>query len=207
MFDKATMPPSVALYARVSTTDQRCDLQLNEMREYVERRGWRLHSEYVDTGWSGAKRDRPQLEKLMNAARKHMFDIVLVWKVDRFGRSVSNFVEHMQVLKAADVRFICVAQSIDTDAQNPGSKLLMDIMIAFAEFERSMTRERVKAGLKAAVKRGSVLGRKPKVFDRDKVRQLHLQGKTQRQIVAIMGISKGTVNSLLPKAPKPNQAA
>jgi len=194
-----TRTPTVALYARVSTADQNCDLQLNEMREYCTCRGWTLAGEYVDTGWSGAKRDRPQLGKLMAAARKHKFDIVLVWKIDRFGRSVANFVEHIQTLTGAGVRFICLTQSVDTDDQNPGSKLLMDIMIAFAEFERSMIRERVKAGLKAAVKRGSVLGRRPMTFDRDKVVELHLRGKSQRQIAAMLGISKGTVANILPK--------
>jgi len=191
--------PSCALYARVSTEDQRCDLQLNELRAYVERRGWTLHGEYVDTGWSGAKKSRPQLDKLMAAAKLHKFDVILCWKLDRFGRSVANFVEHLEQLNAAGVRFMCISQSIDTDEQNPGSRLLMQILAAVAEFERSMIRERVKAGLVAAVKRGSVLGRKRKFFDRDKVLQLHLQGKTQRQICKILGISKGEVWRILPK--------
>jgi DNA invertase Pin-like site-specific DNA recombinase len=94
-------PPKCALYARVSTEDQRCDLQLNELRAYVERRGWTLYGEYVDTGWSGAKKSRPQLDKLMAAARLHKFDVILCWKLDRFGRSVANFVEHLEQLQAA----------------------------------------------------------------------------------------------------------
>src|SRR5499427_5026322 len=189
--------PLCALYARVSTDDQRCQLQLDELRAYVQRRGWTLYAEYVDTGWSGAKADRPQLMRLMTAARKHMFDCVLCWKLDRFGRSVANFCKNLEDLNSWGVRFMCVTQSIDTDQQNPGSKLLMQILAAVAEFEREMIRERIKAGLASAVKRGSVLGRKRKFFDRDKVLQLHLQGKSQRQICKILGISKGEVWRIL----------
>jgi DNA invertase Pin-like site-specific DNA recombinase len=198
----------IALYARVSTSDQRCDLQLNEMKEYCERRGWPIVAEYVDTGWSGSKKSRPQLDKLMAAARKHMFDVVMCWKLDRFGRSVANFVEHLQVLNGAGVRFICISQSIDTDQQNPGSKLLMDIMAAFAEFERSMIRERVKAGLAAAVRRGVKLGRRRKFTqsERDKVIELHLRGKSIRAIGRETGMSEFTVHSIIPHE-KPQAAA
>lgn len=192
--------PTVAIYARVSTDDQRCDLQLNELRAYCERRGWQLVAEYVDTGWSGAKKSRPQLDKLMSAAKMHRFDIVMCWKLDRFGRSVANFVEQLEQLDSWGIRFMCITQSIDTDNQSPSSRLLMQILAAVAEFERAMIRERVKAGLVAARKRGAKFGRRPKTFDREKVLQLHLQGKTVRQIAAIVGISKSHVARLLPKA-------
>jgi len=192
--------PLCALYARVSTDDQRCDLQLNELREYCQRRGWRVYGEYVDSGWSGAKKSRPQLDKLMAAAKLHKFDVVLCWKLDRFGRSVANFVEHLELLQAAGVRFLCISQSIDTDQQNPGSRLLMQILAAVAEFERSMIRERVKAGLVAAVKRGKKLGPPRKLFDRDKVAELHLRGKSVRAIAKELGVAVGTVHGLLPKS-------
>jgi putative DNA-invertase from lambdoid prophage Rac len=170
------------------------------MRQYAERRGWSIYGEYVDTGWSGAKKSRPQLDKLMAAARKHMFDVVLCWKLDRFGRSVVNLLDQLQELNSGGIRFLCITQAIDTDDSNPSSRLLLQILAAVAEFERSMIRERVKAGLNAARRRGSTLGRPPKVFDHEKVLQLHLQGKTHRQICALTGLSKGTVNSILPKA-------
>lgn len=194
--------PLVALYARVSTDDQRCDLQLNELRAYCERRGWAIYAEYVDTGWSGAKADRPQLLRLMNAARMHKFDVVMCWKLDRFGRSVVNFVENIEALDRAGVRFICITQSIDTDQQSPSSRLLMQILAAVAEFERSMIRERIKAGLNAARKRGQRLGR-PRVISqeaRDRVLQLHLRGKSVRQIAAESGIPRATVFTILPKS-------
>lgn len=191
--------PKCALYARVSTADQKCDLQLNEMRAYCERRGWPVYGEYVDTGWSGAKKSRPQLDKLLAAAKRRMFDCVIVWKIDRFGRSVSNFVEHIELLNSADVRFICLTQSVDTADTNPGSKLLMDIMMAFAEFERSMIRERVKAGINAARKRGVTLGRKRGIWDRDKALELHMRGKSIPAIAKECGVSVGTIWNLLPK--------
>lgn len=194
--------PTVAIYARVSTEDQRCDLQLNECRGYCERRGWQVVADYVDTGWSGAKKERPQLNKLMAAARLHRFDIVICWKLDRFGRSVCNLLEQIQELNHGGVRFMCVTQSIDTDDANPSSRLLLQILAAVAEFERSMIRERVKAGLKAAVNRGVKLGRKRKIFDRNRVIQLHLQGKNYRQIAEALKISIGTVHGILPHLPK-----
>lgn len=202
--------PTVAVYARVSTDDQSCRMQLDELRAYCERRGWRIYGEYVDSGWSGAKKSRPQLDKLMAAAKRHMFDIVICWKLDRFGRSVANLLEQIQELNTDGVRFMCVTQSIDTDDQNPASRLLMQILAAVAEFERSMIRERVKAGLVAAVKRGKKLGPPRKFFqeDRDKVIQLHLRGKTLRQIAAECGMSVWTVHSIIPHDPPvPPQAA
>ena|SRR5262252_1676162 len=192
--------PLCALYARVSTDDQRCQLQLDELRAYVQRRGWTLYAEYVDTGWSGAKADRPQLMRLMTAARKHMFDCVLCWKLDRFGRSVANFCKNLEDLNSWGVRFMCVTQSIDTDQQNPGSKLLMQILAAVAEFEREMIRERIKAGLASAVRRGSKLGRKPVVVDKVKVLEMRLRGKTIRAIAKEMHLTKGVVQRICERA-------
>lgn len=187
------IPPLVAIYARVSTDDQSCELQLNECREYCERRGWRVAGEYVDTGWSGTKASRPQLDKLMRDARAHRFDCVMVWKVDRFGRSVVNLLEALKLLESYGVRFLVISQSIDTDQASPTSRLLMTILAAVAEFERSMICERVTAGLKAAKRRGVQLGRRRVILDRDKVRQLKLLGKSHRQICAELGVSMGMV--------------
>src|ERR1051326_4948895 len=95
-------PPSlrVAIYARVSTADQNCEMQLRELREYVERRGWTVYGEYVDTGWSGAKASRPELDRLMKDAGLRRFDVVSVWKLDRFGRSVRNCLDGIEGLRA-----------------------------------------------------------------------------------------------------------
>lgn len=195
-----TKVPLCALYARVSTDDQNCTLQLEEMRQYVERRGWQIHAEYVDTGWSGSKADRPQLNKLMTHARKHLFDCVLVWKVDRFGRSVANFTEAVHQLKSWGVRFMAITQAVDTGDENPASKLLMQILAAVAEFEREMIVERVKAGIEAAKRRGVQLGRKPMVRDKTRVMQLHLRGKTIRQIAAELKINRDAVHKIVKSA-------
>jgi len=187
------IPLLTGIYARVSTSDQDCSLQLNECREYCERRGWRIAGEYVDTGWSGTKASRPQLDKLMRDARAHRFDCVMVWKVDRFGRSVVNLLEALKLLESYGVRFLVISQSIDTDQASPTSRLLMTILSAVAEFERSMICERVAAGLKAAKRRGVQLGRRKMVFDRGRVRELKLLGKSHRQICSELGVSMGMV--------------
>ena len=106
---------NAAIYARVSTVDQKCEMQLRELREYCSRRGWQVFGEYVDTGWSGTKASRPELDRLMRHAATHEFDCVVVWKLDRFGRSVLNLVESLNRLASAGVRFIATTQSIDTD--------------------------------------------------------------------------------------------
>jgi len=192
--------PLCALYCRVSTEDQHCEMQLQELREYCQRRGWTLYGEYVDTGWSGAKRDRPQLNRLMKDARQHRFDCVLCWKVDRFGRSVGNFTEMIQQLKNWDIRFMCTTQSIDTGDDNPGSRLLMQILVAVAEFEREMIRERVKAGMKAAQRRGVHCGRKANVIDRKRVLELHLRGKSIRAIAGELKLAQTAVRRIVKAA-------
>jgi putative DNA-invertase from lambdoid prophage Rac len=148
--DKPPVPYKAALYARVSTVDQHCEMQLRELREYCERRGWTIFKEYVDTGWSGTKASRPQLDKLKGDAGRHLFDCLLVWKLDRFGRSVRDCVNAIDTLRLQGVRFLATSQNLDTDERNPVAQLIMHILAAVAEFEREMIRERVTAGLKNA---------------------------------------------------------
>lgn len=187
---------SVALYARVSTTDQNCDLQLRELREYCQRRGWTISGEYVDTGWSGTKASRPQLDRLMNDARLRKVDCILVWKLDRWGRSVSNLVASLQELSTLNVRWIAVTQNIDTDESSPVGRLILHILASVAEFEREMIRERVKAGMKSAKHRGIRCGRPKKTFDRQKVMDLHQAGESVRAIAEKLGLGRGTVHRL-----------
>ena len=196
-----TLPPAVAIYCRVSTEDQTCNLQLDACREFALNRGWRIFAEYVDTGISGTKASRPQLNKLMLDSRARRFDCVLVWKLDRFGRSVANFVKHIEDLRNWGVRFICTSQQIDTDEGNPAARLLMHIFAAFAEFERCMISERVTAGLKAAKHRGVRIGRPRVVYDRQKVIDLHTAGKSREKIAAELGINRGVVYRTLRDLP------
>jgi putative DNA-invertase from lambdoid prophage Rac len=190
-----------AIYARVSTLDQNCEMQLRELREYVTRRGWELAGEYIDTGWSGAKASRPELDRLMHDAALHQFDIALVWKLDRFGRSVRNCLNGIESLRAHGVRFLAVSQSIDTDESNPTAKLLLHILASVAEFERELIRERVRAGIKSAKHKGKQLGRKRVVFDRDKAHALHESGASLREIAAALQVGKGTIQRLLDQKP------
>jgi DNA invertase Pin-like site-specific DNA recombinase len=186
-----------AIYARVSTADQHCEMQLRELREYVERRGWRISDEYIDTGWSGAKASRPELDRVMRDAAAHRFDVILVWKLDRFGRSVLNLAEQLGQLSSWGIRFLATSQSLDTDQANPTSRLLLHILAAVAEFEREMIRERVKAGMAAAKHKGTRIGRPKVSLDQKRARKLHKSGFSQRAIAEALGVGKGTVARLL----------
>lgn len=151
------------------------------------------YGEYVDTGWSGAKASRPELDRLLDDARSRKFDVVCVWKLDRWGRSVQHCLASIQELSDLGVRWIAVTQNLDTDASNPMSRLLLTIMAAIAEFEREMTRDRVTAGLRNAVANGKRLGRPPAVFDRQKVRELRAKGLSIRQIAEVTGVKRTSV--------------
>ena len=161
------------------------------------RRGWTLAEEYIDTGFSAAKASRPELDRLMHDAALRRFDAVLVWKLDRFGRSVRNCLDGIEALRAHGVRFLAVSQSIDTDESNPTSRLLLHILASVAEFERELIRERVRAGVRNAKHRGKVLGRKPAVFDRSKAGELHLAGASVREIAAALSVGRRTVHRFL----------
>lgn len=187
----------VAIYARVSTTDQNCELQLRELKDYCKRRGWKIVGEYVDTGWSGSKASRPELDRMMRDAAQHRFDCIVVWKLDRFGRSVSNLVDSLNLLSAWNIAFIATTQGIDTSQTSPTAKLILWILAAVAEFEREMIRERVKAGVVTAQHKGVHCGRKKKIFDRSKALALAKKGKSHREIARVLKIGKGTVQRLL----------
>lgn len=161
-----------SLYARVSTVDQDAQIQVSELREYIARRGWEFAGEYVDTGFSGAKASRPALDRLMNDAAKRNFDCVVVSKIDRFGRSVLHLNQQLATLTAHGVRFIAVTQSIDTDAANPISRLLTNVLASVAEFERELIKERTLAGIHHARAKGKTLGRPKRIFRRDEVVRL-----------------------------------
>jgi putative DNA-invertase from lambdoid prophage Rac len=202
-----------AIYARVSTTDQNCEMQLRELREYVARRGWEVSGEYVDTEWSGAKASRPRLNQLKQDARERRFDAVLVWKLDRWGRSVSDSIAGIQELVALGVRFMAITQNLDTDELNPMARFLLHIMAAFAELEREMIRERVRAGLKqhkvnaAAGRIGKdmhtrsgkdlPIGRPRKILKRDEAARLRELGHSWRAIANRLGVSPSTIRDAL----------
>jgi DNA invertase Pin-like site-specific DNA recombinase len=180
-----------AIYARVSTSDQNCESQLSELRQFVQRHGWEPAGEYVDT-LSGSKASRPALDKLTAAAKRREFDCIVVWKLDRFGRSVLHLSQQLAALTSYGVRFISTTQGLDTDASNPCAKLMLTLLACVAEFERELIIERTVAGIEAARKRGVQLGRRPRVFRRDEVTRLRAEGKSWSAISKALGVPVGT---------------
>lgn len=146
-----------AIYMRVSTATQKADLQKDGLMEYARRAGLEIVNEYLDTAISGRKEGRPALKKLMKAARNHEYDCVLVWKFDRFARSVSHLLRALEEFNHLNIRFVSVQDQVDT--QSPMGKAMFTIIGAMAELESSLISERVKAGMAAAKSRGKKLGR------------------------------------------------
>jgi DNA invertase Pin-like site-specific DNA recombinase len=178
-----------AIYARVSTSDQNCESQLKELREYIARRGWTVAAEYVDHGFSGAKASRPALDSLMKAAALRKFSCVAVYKLDRFGRSVLHLSQQLAALESYGIRFIAISQGLDTDASNPTSRLLTGILSCVAEFERELLRERTLSGIRAAQQAGKHVGRPRRIFRRDLVVKLRDdEGRSWRSIAAELDI-------------------
>jgi len=191
----------VALYARVSTlNNQDPEMQLSELRDYAKRRGWQISDEYVDQGVSGSKESRPALNRLMSDARRRRFDAILVWKIDRFGRSLKHLVNSLADLAAFGVAFVSLRDNLDLST--PSGRLMFQIIGAMAEFERALIQERVRAGIRNARAKGRRLGR-PRVFvDASKIAALRTQGRSWSQIVAELGIGKGTAQRALAGLPK-----
>jgi DNA invertase Pin-like site-specific DNA recombinase len=146
-----------AIYMRVSTADQKPDLQIDDLRAYAERAGLEIVREYLDVAVSGRKQGRPQLDALMRAARDYAFDCVLVWKFDRFARSTRHLLTALEEFDHLGIRFVSIQDRIDTTS--PMGKAMFTLIGAMAELESSLISERVTAGMKAAKARGKNLGR------------------------------------------------
>jgi len=177
----------VAAYARVSTSNngQDPEVQLRELREYVARRGWKLAGEYVDVGISGTKEKRPELDRLMADAHRRKFDAVVVWKFDRFARSVSHLLRALETFKALGIEFVSLSEQVDTST--PTGKMVFTVLGAVAELERSLIAERVRAGLRNARAKGKRLGRPRKAVDRARITRLRSKGASWRAISREMG--------------------
>jgi DNA invertase Pin-like site-specific DNA recombinase len=188
---------SVAMYARVSTLNngQSPEMQLRELREYCERRGWTVAGEYVDAGISGAKARRPELDRLMADAHKRRFDVVAVWKFDRFARSVSHLLRALDTFRALGIEFVSLSESLDT--ATPAGRMVFTVLGAVAELERSLIAERVRAGLRNARAKGKRLGRPRAFVDTTKIGRLHAQGRSVREIAAELGYSRSLVHKTL----------
>lgn len=181
----------ICLYMRVSTADQKPDLQIDALRAYAERAGLEIVHEYLDQAVSGKKEGRPQLNALMKAARLHEFDCVLVWKFDRFARSVKHLLTALDEFNYLNIRFVSVSDSIDTTS--PMGKAMFTLIGAMAELESSLISERVTAGMKSAQARGKHMGR-PTTPDYQRKKIEHLASNTKLSIRKIETQLEGKVS-------------
>lgn len=188
------------LYARVSTHDQQTlPMQLAALRAYARRRGWQAVLEVEEVG-SGAS-ERPRRQELLQAARRRALDAIVVWRLDRWGRSVIDLIATLQELSALQVGFVSLTEALDLTT--PSGRALAGMLAVFAEFERDILRERVKAGIAQARKEGKRHGRPPSAARlADQARQLFQQGRSKREIATRLGISRTSVRRLLASAPR-----
>src|ERR1700683_913380 len=181
-------PTRVAIYARVSTANngQDSSMQTRELREYCERRGWKCAGEYVDEGISGSKANRPELNRLMADAHRRRFDAVVVWKFDRFARSVSHLLRALENFGALGIEFVSLSEQLDTST--PTGKMVFTILGSVAELERSLIGERVKAGLRNAKAKGVKLGR-PALRELSTLEKQQLRTERQRSRISFKGLA------------------
>jgi DNA invertase Pin-like site-specific DNA recombinase len=181
----------VALYSRVSTlTSQDPELQARELREYAQLRGWQIVRGYVDRGVSGSKDSRPALNELLADVHQRKCDVVVVWKLDRLGRSLRHLVNTLAELEARGVAFVSLRDNVDLST--PSGRLMFNVIGAMAEFERALIQERVKAGLRNARAKGKRLGRPKVAADVRQVAGLREAGSSWSEICEQTGLSKGT---------------
>ncbi|OGR91710.1 MAG: hypothetical protein A2992_08385 [Elusimicrobia bacterium RIFCSPLOWO2_01_FULL_59_12] len=190
----------VGIYARVSTKDQTTENQLLDLRRYCEARGWQITAECVDHGLSGTKDERPQLKAVLGLARKRKIDILLVWRFDRFARSLSNLVNSLEELKCLGVDFASYQENIDTSTAQ--GKMLFGIFVSIAEFERALIVERIHAGLRRARAQGRRPGPARVSVDTAKLYQMRQAGQSLRDIGRAFSISRMTVKRLLSQIPE-----
>ncbi len=198
MANRNSTPARVAIYARVSTSEQSTDSQLLDLKRYTRERGWHIFKEFVDNGISGTKDSRPALNELMNDAKKRRFDTVLVWRFDRFARSTRHLVLALEEFNALGVDFISLSESVDTST--PMGKMVYTVIAAVAELERSLICERVVMGLQRAKAQGKRLGRPAAAIDPAEVHTLREQGMSFRAIARQLGVSHPTVMASAAKA-------
>jgi DNA invertase Pin-like site-specific DNA recombinase len=178
--------------------EQNSGLQRAELEKFLEIRGWENAGVYEDV-MSGARPSRPGLNRLMEDAAAGKFDCVAVWKLDRFGRSVIDCLQNIQKLEEANVRFLAVTQNLDTSHSDPAGRFMLHVLAA-AEFERSLIKERVASGIRQAKREGKRMGRPKLVFRHDLVHELRGQGLTIREISERMNLTVATVHRALQAA-------
>jgi DNA invertase Pin-like site-specific DNA recombinase len=170
-------------------------MQLRDLRTYCAARGLDLVREYIDVGQSGAKDSRPELNKLMGDARKRQFDVIVVWRFDRFARSTKHLLLALEEFRSLGIQFISYQENIDTSSAL--GQALFTIVSAVAQLERDLIRERVTAGIRNARVNGKKLGRPKSAVARERILELKAQGLSLREIAKKLGIGYGTVRARL----------
>jgi DNA invertase Pin-like site-specific DNA recombinase len=182
-----------AIYARVSTSNHGQDtgLQTRELQDFCQHRNWTTAEEYVDVGISGAKERRPALDRLMIDARRRRFDVVVVYRYDRFARSLRHLVNALEEFRALGIQFVSIHEGVDTST--PNGRLIFGIFASIAEFERELIRDRVRSGLRNARAKGKRLGRPRVVVSRSRIDVLRKDGRSWANIAEELGVGEGTV--------------
>jgi len=181
-----------AIYGRVSTSNHGQDvtMQTRELREYCERRSWQIAGEYVDAGISGSKESRPELDRLRADAKRRRFDAVVVYRYDRFARSLRQLVNALEEFRSLGIEFVSLHEGVDTST--PNGRLVFGIFASIAEFERELIRDRVRSGLKNARAKGKRLGRPEKSVDIAQISALRASGASWRAISERLNVSTRT---------------
>ena len=182
-----------------STTARNPEVQLGELREFCQRRGFAIAHEYVDKGISGSREKRPALDKLLANCRKRLVDAVVVYRYDRLARSLRQLVNSLEEFRALDIEFISIHEGVDTST--PNGRLVFGIFASIAEFERELIRDRVRSGLAAARARGKRLGRPRVAVDVRRIKSLRNQGRSWAEITRETGVSKGTAQRVIAALP------
>ena len=195
-------PIRAALYARISTLNhgQDPEVQLRELREFCHQRGFTLAQEYVDRGICGSREQRPALDKLIADCRKRIVDAVVVYRYDRFARSLRQLVNALDEFRSLGIDFISIHEGVDTST--PNGRLVFGIFASIAEFERELIRDRVRSGLAAAKAKGKRVGRPRVAVDVRRIASLRCQGRSWAEVSRETGISKGTAQRAIADLPK-----
>ncbi|HXM95754.1 MAG TPA: recombinase family protein [Candidatus Dormibacteraeota bacterium] len=185
----------VAIYGRVSTLEQNASMQIDELRAYCARRQWEIAGEFIDSGVSGSKESRPALNRLLVDAKRRKFDTVLVYRYDRFARSLRQLVNALAEFDALGIHFVSLHEGVDTST--PNGRLVFGIFASIAEFERELIRGRVRSGLAAARARGKRIGRPSSDVDASLITQLRASNVSWREIERKVGVSARTARRAL----------
>lgn len=196
----ATRSPRVLLYGRVSTTDQRTDLQVDALHQLARQRGWEVVGEFFDVGWSGAKARRPQLDAMLKLVSLGRADLVAVWKLDRLGRSTKDLLNLLDEFRVRNVQLVSVSEAIDTST--PLGRAFFTLVGLLGEVEREWLRERTRAGLDAARRRGVRVGRPRTYVPVARARLLMDGGQSLRAAAKMLKLDPSTLLRALRRGPE-----